>query len=293
MENSLTCFEFKKSIPDFLDQRLSYSLQGSTQAHFNACTSCQTLLQHYQIIQATLKNHPQSVMPQELKEKPLSPVIPQLHSEVLHSLHWERSPWYIRLLTQASLIVLSIVTLISSTPKLRELYEVQIEKNLSELKEPSPSRQEISLQDSEHLSESQASPELLESNSNEDDFDGEDDFHPTSKMGASQLWRFTLKTVSPDELRLEVLKVLEKFNVSQKNLRSLGIQVPGGIEFDFLFDAEQIGKLKDELQHIAQQPSPSSNPTPGTESFTWYKVHSKKKLPEKKSQVIIWISQPH
>jgi hypothetical protein len=293
MENSLTCFEFKKSIPDFFDDTLSSSLKKTTQIHLVTCTSCQILLQHYQIIQITLKNHPRSSLPQELKEKPFSSVLPLFNAEILNSLHWEKSPWYIKILTQSGLIVFFVVTLISSTPKLRELYEVQIEKSFSELKDPLFARQEISLQDPQHLSESQTSPELSELSTNEDELNSEDDFHSTSQMNDSQLWRFTLKTVSPDELRLEVLRVLEKFNTAQKNLKALGIQVPGGIEFNFQFDTEQISKLKDELQRLAPSSTSPSHSNPGTESFTWYKVHSKKKLPDKKSQVIIWISQPH
>ena len=299
MENSLNCFQFKKMSVDFFTSDLNDMHTDALRNHFNQCSACQELSAHYQIIQSILKNHPQAALPPTLKAAPFSAALPKLPSGSVSSSRWERSPWYMRILIQTSLIVFCVTALVSSTPKLREIYETQIERNLHDLQETPSLHEDSTLADQKVLMESSYNSNHAELESTEDSLDGEDDFASTSKSGHSQLWRFTLKTVSPDELRVDILKLLSKFDLTPKSSGLSGIQVPGGIEFNFLLASEQISSLKNELQRLAPpdstftSTSTGQTQSPGSESFTWYKVHSKKKLPDGKAQVIIWISQPH
>ena len=108
------------------------------------------------------------------------------------------------------------------------------------------------------------------------------------RIGSSQLWRFTLKTVSPDELRPRVILALRKLNIPADTPGLGGNQVPGGIEFDLILAQSFVPEIKHALQRLA--PESIAETEPGT--FSWYKVHSKRKIPDGKSQVVIWLSQP-
>lgn len=297
MENSLNCFQFKKKSSDLFNSDGDQTHITALHQHAHQCSSCQELISHYRIIQSILKNHPQATLPPTLKSAPFSAVLPKLTSSSISASSWDRSPWYIKIPIQTSLIVIGITALVSSTPKLREVYETQIERNLQDLQETASIHEDLTPADQKTPQVSTHDSDQAELDSTEDPLDGEDDSSSSSKLGHSQLWRFTLKTVSPDELRLDVLKILSPLNLTPKSSGLSGIQVPGGIEFNFLLASEQISNLKNDLQRLVQPgsntPQASQPHSISPETFTWYKVHSKKKLPEGKAQVIIWISQPH
>jgi hypothetical protein len=137
---------------------------------------------------------------------------------------------------------------------------------------------------------------------NHDELSGEDDSEEKNPrelanaihVGRSELWRFTLKTVSPDELRPQVIQGLTSVGLSPQSQDLGGTQVPGGIEFDMTVPQKLVPEIKYILEKLAP-PSKvdTSRPRSGKETFTWYKVKSKRKLPEGTSQVVIWLSQPN
>jgi hypothetical protein len=126
--------------------------------------------------------------------------------------------------------------------------------------------------------------------SGEDESEGEAD---NVKVGKSQLWRFSLKSVSPDELRPLVIRALTALEVPATTPGLQGMKVPGGIEFDLLLPQALVPKIKNALQKISPPLPVRVNEVPGAESFTWYRVKSRRKVPEGRSQVVIWLSQPN
>ena len=297
MENTMNCFQFKSYLFDWLNRSADQQTFKMLENHLQQCRQCHTLMTHHQVILSLIESQPLSTLPESLKKEPFSTALPRLTSMPFSLSRWQRIPWYVRVLLESGLIVLGVITLVSSTPKLREIYENQIEKNFKNLEDHSPVLEELSLQEKQVTQNQELNEQSSELKAQEDELNGEDesvDSLPSSS--GAQLWRFTLKTVTPDELRVEIIKVLGQFQLTTKNTASLGIQVPGGIEFNFLFPSEQIPELKKKLEALTpkstQNQQDSEHPS-GQEAFTWYRVQSKKKLPSGKAQVIIWLSQPH
>jgi hypothetical protein len=182
---------------------------------------------------------------------------------------------------------------ISSAPKVRSLYERNIEKKVTDFKgglNANGSSEGIE----PDLFLAQAN--LLQANRAEspaDDLSGEDEDEPEHiRVGRSQLWRFTLKTVSPDEIRPQVVKVLQELKVPSDTPGLGGTQVPGGIEFDLVLPQEFVPNVMRALQKLAPRSPNGSDETENPDTFSWYKVKSKRKLPDGKSQVVIWLAQP-
>jgi hypothetical protein len=116
----------------------------------------------------------------------------------------------------------------------------------------------------------------------------------------SELWRFTLKTVSPEELRPFIVGALKNVGVASNTPGIQGTEVPGGIEFDLILSPTLIAPIKKALPQVLKKftdknlsLSSSTRFYYSNNNFSWYRVKSKEKLPEGRSQVIIWVSQPN
>ena len=279
-----------------------------------------------------INNLPQYPLPPSLKEAPLSLKLPRPETFRLSLLRLDRIPWYLRLLIESAGMIVIILTAISFAPKIRNFYEKKMEENLSDFKDDWKDDWELAKEDSgenpeEALDSTQkagvaATSEDLHS---QDEVAGEDESHGESEGGKqnapdkSYLWRFTLKTVSPDELRPQVARVLKDLNIPVKAAQSYGVQVPGGIEFDVMVPSETVAELQKALEklvppsinvashdssalgsEVAHADAPPLSETTqgisgkpfGGDQFTWYRVKSKKPIPAGKSKVVIWLAQP-
>ncbi|NDD91058.1 hypothetical protein EBZ37_03110, partial [bacterium] len=115
---------------------------------------------------------------------------------------------------------------------------------------------------------------------------------------SSQLWRFNIRTDSPQELRSKIHHTLQKAGALPSSRFIHGIAVPGGIQFDALVPLEKIENLKEELATFANKKITSGNqqaepeverPLPSS-PFTWFRNRSKRPLPAGSARVIIWLS---
>jgi hypothetical protein len=145
---------------------------------------------------------------------------------------------------------------------------------------------------------------------------------PNSSSYVSNLWRFSIKTVTPEDMKTKVLQILSAdFGVSGKMLQTY--DVPGGSEIRFILKESSISPIHDALAKLApsgapiifankpqtayaKQPAPQRTTEIDTdqdkdannhqsrpiEEFSWYRVHSKKTLTAGYSAVVIWITQP-
>ena len=113
------------------------------------------------------------------------------------------------------------------------------------------------------------------------------------------------------------MKVLAQLKISGEGRAQGGLQVPGGIEFDLIVSESIVPELRTALHKLVARPEDQlsqngqSDPSDSSEDnsssnehehekqnaksdhFSWYRVHSKQKLPEGKSKVIIWLAQPN
>lgn len=295
-ELKMSCFEWQNQLSNFLDNTLETSLQKAALHHLKKCAPCEEKLQHYRLILTQLSELPKQTLPRTLHQgsRSLNFLRPETFRMSLSQ--WERVPWYIRLLLESTGIVFAILIVISTVPKIRALYEKDSDQHLNDFRDDLNTAQ---LNHEETTEPSYVSSPAL--TLDEDDLEGEND-SDESKITASRekadLWRFTLKTVSPEELYPLVLKMLRDLNIPIKTSTTQGVKVPGGIELDLIVSKELIPDLKkalENLQTLAPVESHVENTakTFGPSNFTWYRVKSKRPLPEGKSKVVIWLAQPN
>jgi hypothetical protein len=110
-------------------------------------------------------------------------------------------------------------------------------------------------------------------------------------VGNSEVWRFNLKTDSPLEVRPRIVQVLRGLQIAENTPGIDGVEAPGGIQFDLLVPQASVNTLKKQLQSMAPKAPTDQTDSPAAETFTWYMNKSKRKLPEHKTRIVIWLSQ--
>lgn len=294
----MTCFEWQNRASDFLDGTLTESSRREAEEHLQTCKACQERNNHYRVLLTTLASQPKGVLPAPIRKAPLSAALPRAETAQIALSRWEQLPWYLRTFLEAFGIILFVSVGVSSAPKVRSIYEQKIEKSLNEfkesisVKEPTPesivANASIVTADSKQATISQD----LSSGDDVSGGDDNDDAEENVRVGKSQLWRFTLKTVSPDEVRPKVIQALNELNVPKTTAGINGMQVPGGIEFDLVLPQSVVPNLKKALQKLSPHSNEGQEESAASASFSWYKVKSKRKLPDGTSQVVIWLAQP-
>jgi hypothetical protein len=298
LEKQITCFDWHNCSSQYLDGDLEEPLRTDAEKHLETCPACMNHYKHYGLILSALADQPRSQLPPHIKSAPLAAVMPRLETARISLSQWERIPWYLRVTLEAAGIVAFVLICISSSPKIRSLYEKNVEKNLSDFKEGLNTGETLALNDGfdKALTKVESiAPGTPASVATEgDEVAGEDDLPKNSvHAGQSQLWRFTLKTVSPDELRPKVIQALQELNIPAKTPGLAGSQVPGGIEFDLILPLEIVPNIKHALEKVIPGAVGGKEFPVGSEIFSWYKVKSRKKIPEGMSKVVIWLSQPN
>lgn len=322
MEHQISCFEWQNRSSDYLDGTLPHHLKEEANDHLKSCHACAERNKHIRIVLSAIAGLPKATLPAPLKRAPLSAALPRVENVSFRLTRWQRLPWYLRTTLEGLGIVVVVLMGISSAPKIREVYEKSIERRLSDFKESlnSPagsledevdtnipplqasnslqanstaSREDLGEGDDGDESGSAGKAGRAENSGDQDDSNGGENTDDPVRVGKSQLWRFTLKTVSPDEMRKQVIKALTvDLHIPMNTPGIGGVQVPGGIEFDLLLPKENVPGIKQTLEKLAPHLPENVNPMPGTETFSWYMVKSKQEIPEGKSQVVIWLTQP-
>jgi hypothetical protein len=285
---------------DFLDGSLAAEIETAARKHFEECFSCATRLKNFQKIISALESQQRFILPKALREQPLSAVLPRITASKLSLSQWERLPWYIRTILETIGVIGLVLLGISSAPNIRSLFERSAERTLVDFKDTFPLSQtsadlaEAALPVLEQVADTREQPKEDDDLANSE---GESSEGGGLQVGNSQLWRFTLKTVSPDELRSQVIKALTDLKIPKNTLGLGGVQVPGGIEFKMILPQHLVLDVKHALEGLVISPSKNSDgESKGaavSDNFTWYRVNSKRKVPEGKSQVVIWLSQPN
>ncbi len=308
MDENLNCFQWRRYLSDLLDVASlgepSADLHRPSFEHLKKCASCNASFERYQQVVSLIHSQPKAKVPEGLKKAPLSATLPQVTASQFSLSQWEKLPWYLRTSLETVAVIALVLSGISSAPKLRNWYERAFENKLGESRDSFSSvesSKEFAQSNIPSLGDAPQAPSTAPSGvalvgvTDEDEISGENEASEdySSVGGKSQLWRFTLKTVSPDELRQQIIHTLLSLKVSDKTPGLSGMQVPGGIEFKMILQESQVPDIKSALQKLAPILPEKSKSVPGSENFTWYRVKSRKKIPEGKAQVIIWLSQPN
>lgn len=257
-------------------------------------------------ILSTLYQLPKKKIPKPLADASLSFSVPTWEGFRNSLLQIGKMPWYIRIFIEAAGMVSLVLVAISSAPKVRDLYEKHWGGRFSGLQEDIDS---AGLAGDDLLPASSNGTEVAENAPgiaidstlpDGEDISGENEEEDLGPAGSqhSDLWRFTLKTVSPDELRPLVTRILQELKLSPLVGAMQGTRVPGGIEFDLLVPKTVVPELQVALEKLIPASTPQPETPAGTEKpfrpkdFSWYRVPSKRRIPEGKAKVVIWLSQP-
>lgn len=301
----MNCFDWENRVSDYLDGSLTSPLKLAADEHVESCASCSMRYNHYRLILSSVSNQPRNPLPLIIRKAPLSsagvPASRNKRPRLRDSLKfWSTIPWYLRTPIISGGIVLLISLAFSAGPRLLALYDGRVERSLTEYgNEMMPGDGTGAASAARlargNLTATAAAPggtveEADDFSSSEGGGDAEDDT-PALKTGASQTWRFNLKTDSPHEVRAKIVEILTRLKVPATTPGIGGIEAPGGIQFDLMVPQAIIQDLKQALEKIAPEPPKELADSPFGETFTWYKKKSAKPLPAGQTHVVIWLAQ--
>jgi hypothetical protein len=296
----IDCFEWQSRATDFLDGTLLGPMKLEADQHVETCPTCKERNRRYRALLAQVAGQPKLTLPAPLKKAPFSAIVPPADVARGARSRWERVPWFIRTTIEGTSIVLLILLGISTGPKLRQFYERRIERSINEYGDAMTAGEQTSeiplargktqaqAEDSGGNDEFSGEGEDSSEDASSDDAADGDNLH----VGNSEIWRFNLKTDSPHDVRPKVVQVLRELRVSADTPGFGGIEAPGGIQFDVFLPKNVILELKRQLAKLAPRPGERNPDNPfSSDTFTWYKNKSKRKIPEGKTRVVIWLSQ--
>lgn len=318
----MNCFDWHNRASDFLDGTLTGPPKGEADEHLESCSDCRERHQHYRLILTSIANQPRSALPVPIRKAPLAAAFPRLDIARMSRSRWEQVPWYLRTTVEGTGIVLLILLGISYGPKLRTLFERNLERNMGEFADTLSSTSQGDGSDTSALNlplsrgknlalltsgEGQvpsrntgsADTDSFASEGDEDDGVAVDGGGSTEdvndevpvKVANSEIWRFNMKTDSPHEIRPRIVQLLTDLNIPTSTPGLGGTEAPGGIQFDLMLPQSVVPGLKKQLQRLAPPTPEGLAGSPVGETFTWYKNRSKHPIPSGQTHVVIWLSQ--
>lgn len=319
----MNCFDWHNRASDFLDGTLTGASKREADKHLEDCGECRERHQHYRLILTSIASQPRSALPVPIRKAPLAAALPRLDIARMSRSRWEQVPWYIRTTVEGTGIVLLILLGISYGPKLRALFERNLERNMSEFAETVGSSSQGDGSDTSALNlplsrgkpiastdgqipgrntgASDTDSFASEGNEGEEDDDSiavdgggganDADNEAPVKVGNSEIWRFNMKTDSPHEIRPRIVQLLTDLNIPTSTPGLGGTEAPGGIQFDLMLPQSVVPALKKQLQRLAPPTPEGLAGSPVGETFTWYKNRSRHPIPAGQTHVVIWLSQ--
>jgi hypothetical protein len=329
MGSDMTCFDWSNQASSYLDGSLNPGLKKVAEAHLESCKDCRERHQRYRLILDSLGSLPRISAPASIKYEREAR---EKGNPTKSTRGWTPYDRFVRPLVKPlrdlsprtwSWISASILGFIALTalPKLQALYDARLQKrleavNFAELPvTQAPPQETGETEDLGQLDdfsgdEGEEDPSQFANGSSSNTTEGglqraswEGEWDPSkhrtteqaSSVPGAQVWRFILRTDSPQDLRSKVHQVLLKSGVSPQAKMIHGFVAPGGIQFDVLAPARSIPDLRDALEKLSEEHSPAADPSSTdnpypTQPFTWYRNRSKRPIPSGAARVVIWLS---
>lgn len=233
-----------------------------------------------------------------LLEKRSQPGSDKKNTPIKTKYRWEEAPWFVKSSIEALGVVTLILAVVSGIPKIRTIYEENLEKRLEtyDLAEVTPPS----------ASDEEGFDDINQSSVPADDLEGElpsnlpaqsasaapQTLSPTSvRVGPGEIWRFIVKTDSLLEMMEKISKILTSPPVSLSDPATAGRKVPGGVQFDLLVPSQLVPQISEQIEKTAQLSADSLAEAQANETFRWYKARSRTRVPSGSTRVVIWLSQ--
>ena len=304
MGPGMSCFEWSNLAAGYLDGSLAPGLKRQADEHLAGCRECSERHQHFRLVLESLRSLPRTAAPGDLQHELeaarsrilVSPALLKEAPALLKKALRTPRTLSIALAAAAGLFILAAL------PRIRSVYEERVQRRLeaSDFAElPLSGRGE----DSEHAAADDFSSEGIEGDEGAAAGELVEASLGTAGAGkvsaAPQIWRFNLRTDSPQEIRAKVHASLVDAGALPGSRFLNGFAAPGGIQFDALVPQEGVERLKDRLEALVDpkesadagrgRSDPAQDPYP-TSPFTWFRSKSARPLPAGTVRVIVWIS---
>lgn len=286
----MNCFNCINHYIDYLEKNLPSNINEAVKKHISICKKCRKKYNHYFEIISIIQSFPKIKAPNYIQSQKLISIVPDLFKKfdfktVRYS--WlQRIPWFIRIPIEGIGLICIVLSIVIIIPKIRSFYEKKLENRLEEPLFLSLENEQIITEKADNNEHS--NQKNIKTNLNKHNDAPLENIIPTEitekTTNSSQLWRFTLKTVSPEELKPEIIKILSTLQLNQYSHLAEGIEVPGGIEFELNLPSHQINELKNALQKLSAASA--------LNDFSWYRIYTKKNTFPDQSTAVIWLTQP-
>lgn len=312
----MNCFEWQNRSSDYLDGALIGATKKDADEHLESCRACGERLGRYRTILSSISSQTRSELPVPIRKAPLAFQAPRLDPRHRRS-RWERAPWFVRTGVEGLGIAFVIMFIVAMVPRVRTLYEQSIERRLDALTMGDligsfGADADKDAADAIPLGPAGKAIPMLDgvaTAAEVNDFSGEededDDSHPQPKkgqtetrVGNSEIWRYNIKTDSPDEVRPRIVQVLIDLQIPADTPGIGGVRAPGGIQFDLIVPQRVVNPLRNQLERLVSSPArqgglrPAGNQSTLEDIFTWYKSKERRgRVPAGKARVVIWLAQ--
>lgn len=191
---------------------------------------------------------------------------------------WSKTPWYIRSGVEVAAASLTIILLITVSPRIQNLFEQKLERKLqdyAQLQIPA-----------DHADVPEGAPVVAEAPEENRQIASPtpDPQNEKLKVADSEIWRFVLRTDSPSEMKEKISQLLVELNYPKELREQSPAEAPGGIQFNFIVEKNLVIPTKTRLEQLLSASDTAKQP------FTWYKTKDRG-VPAGKARVVIWISQ--
>jgi hypothetical protein len=305
----MNCFEWQNRSSDYLDGALLGATKKEADQHLETCAQCSERLKRYRTIVSSISKQTRSELPSPIRKSPLNFPTPRLDARSRRS-RWERAPWFVRTGVEGLGIAFIILFIVAMVPRVRSVYERSIERRLDALSMgdligSTDGEKDVAASIPVAIAGktvAQADPE------EEGDFEGDEEEEDQPKkgkkqaetrVGNSEIWRYNIKTDSPDDVRPRIVQILIDLGVKQDTPGIGGVLVPGGIQFDIVVSQGIVIPLRNQLQRLVSTPAKQGGLRNSSQSefaieefFTWYKNKERRgRLAPGKARVVIWLAQ--
>ena len=315
------CYKHQGKATAYWDGSLSPAERTETEKHLAGCGPCTEFHERmHKVIQAT-RNHPRLLLPAERRGHRIAndPVAQDFRTR---KLRFSEIPWFFRTGAESLFITLAILLGVALIPRVQRLYEASVNQRLDTMIASSTEDSPINGLPAERAGKPEASPAAPsaadftedDGTSSSEDLapvaaEGDSDLDeprapdsadtPMPGAGPSEVWRFSLRTSSPKDIRLKMVEKLTGLGATPENTPGMkGVEAPGGIQFNLVVDRKWLGEIRKTLKTLNgevagddRNTARTQNPLATSEPLKWYRSASKTPLPAGKTRIIIWLSQ--